>query len=404
MNHFFKKIGVFLVAFLLISTSDVQATPAVQAGQTFLYLLYDGTRAGEKNQVLGVANALDKLLPKSTVRKEFDLKDREAFLSAIDKNLAESQNKGIIIAAEAGSIAVLTQLKPRPNIVIVHSSHQYTKDHASLRNVADVVALPQYVITREILEALQSPYTVLVQTAGVPHNLSPRDIQAAYEKDGRNLPSAPSYLGVILGGDAETPDKKILYYTEEEARQLAGYIAPQIRGEKTHLLILNGPRTGKHNQKTGELIATSHRDGRVDAVTAAFVKALKTHGLTPGQDFTLLDFHFGQPSAYPVVLGALKAKKGRILVAGESTSMVSETADCLPGLVTAYINGAMNENHRKHCPSEHAAGRVNILENQGGNWKLVEAAANAHNVGASRPATQIIAEAIMKRLGEKISG
>jgi hypothetical protein len=185
--------------------------------------------------------------------------------------------------------------------------------------------------------------------------------------------------------------------------QLADYLAPIVKEEKAHLLILNGPRTGKHDQETGNIIESSHRDGGVDAVTTAFVEALKRQGLTQGKDFTLLDFQFGKPSAYPVVLGALLATKSPIFVAGESTSMVSETADCLPkGLVTAYTNTAMNENHHKHCLSEKEAGRINILENTDGKWQLFK----ANEIGdskASRPASQIIAEAIRERLAEKTS-
>ena len=196
---------------------------AAQASQTFLYLLYDGGRAGEKNQVLGVAHSLKEYLPEDTVRKEFELKDKEAFLRDVHQNLTEEpKNKGIVVAAELESIGILKRLKPQPNRVIAHSSHQYTKDHASLKGVADIVALPQYVVTDEVLSAIESPpHTILIQTAGVPHNLSLKDIQEAYESNKDSLPVAPAYLGVILGGDAETPDKKLLYYTAAEAGQMA---------------------------------------------------------------------------------------------------------------------------------------------------------------------------------------
>lgn len=77
------------------------------------------------------------------------------------------------MSAEVGSIPVLRQLNSHPNMVIAHSSHQYTKEHANLKNIADIVALPQYVVTNEIVEAIESPHTKLIQTVGVPHNLSP---------------------------------------------------------------------------------------------------------------------------------------------------------------------------------------------------------------------------------------
>jgi len=399
MNKFTRKVSFLLLALVLSGFS------AAQAAQTFLYLLYDGIRAGEKNQVHGIARALKEHLPEDTVQKEFDLKEKEAFLADAHENLSreDSQNKGVILAAEVTGIDVLRQLKPQKNVIIAHSSHQFTKDHARLKDVADIVALPEYAVTAEVLKAIESPYTTLIQTAGVPHNLSPAAIEEAFQDNKVIIiPPAPAYVGVILGGDAETPEGKLLYYTAEEARELAFHIAPQVKEKQSHLLILNGPRTGKHDQNTGKMIEGSHRDGKLDAITSAFKDSLLKEGLIEGKDFTLFDFQFGKPSAYPVVLGALLKTKGPIFVAGESTSMVSETADCLPkGLVTAFTNHAMNENHKKHCSSEKEAGRISILENTDGKWRLLEAKETG-GLNSSRPASQIIAESIKKRFEEKV--
>ncbi|MGV8949201.1 MAG: hypothetical protein ACOH2E_07570 [Candidatus Paracaedibacter sp.] len=370
MKIFLKKVWVLLVAQVFVGSLEAQAA------ETFLYLFYDGSRAGEKNEVHGIAHALKEHLHKDTVQKEFDLKDKEAFLADIKENLLKenSKNKGIILAAEVASINILRQLKPQNNIVIAHSSHQFTKDHATLKDVADIVALPQSVVTDEISKIFEGPQTTLIQTAGVAHNLSAKNIEEAFQKNKDSIPSAPAYVGIILGGDAETPDKKLLYYTSEEAVQVASYIAPFVKGKKAHLLILNGPRTGKHDQKTGEVIKESHRDGSIDPITAAFKEGLHQQGLSEDKNFTIFDFQFGKTSMYPVVLGALRHTNSPIFVAGESTSMVSEAADCLPkGFVTAFTNNAMNENHRKHCFSEKEAGRINILENTKGNWQLLKA-------------------------------
>lgn len=109
---------------------------------------------GEKTQVQGVANSLKNALSEKTILIEFDSKNKDAFLADVRMNLKpESNNKGIVVAAEAQSIDVLKQLTPQENLVISHSSHQYTKDHARLRDVADIVALPRYVVTPDILGA-----------------------------------------------------------------------------------------------------------------------------------------------------------------------------------------------------------------------------------------------------------
>lgn len=399
MKIFLKKIGIFLGALVLANFS------IAQAGQTFLYLFYDGGKIGDKNQVHGIAHSLKEHLPENTLQKVFELKDKEAFLADAQKNVFRqgSENKGIIVAAGVGGVDIIRQIKPQKNIVIAHSSHQFTKNHANLKDIADIVALPQYVVTDEVHGAIESSYTTLIQTTGVSHNLSPADIEEAYQKSKDPLLLKNAYIGVILGGDAEMPEGGWRYYTAEEARELASYIAPKVKEQQSHLLILNGPRTGKHDQKTGKIIETSHRDGNLDAVTEAFKGSLLKERLIEGKDFTIFDFQFGKPSAYPVVLGALLKTKSLIFVAGESTTMVSETADCLPkGLVTAYTNNAMNENHRKHCVSEREVGRINILQKEDERWQLLEAK-EASDPSVSRPASQIIAEAIKKRFEEKIS-
>lgn len=403
-----KKISAILSIFATLSIS------AIQAVETVLYVLYDGTRAGEKNQVQGVASALKESRLNNLIQKEFDLKKNEQeFLADITQNIKEKpETKFIVLAAEVDSIQPLKNLKdkvaqinPHPLVIVSHSSHQYTQNHAQLKDVADIVALPESVVTEEIRQALTSPNTTLISLRGVPHNISLPSVEKAYQAHKDLIPAAKKYMGIILGGDAETAEHKLLYYTPEEAVQIASYIVLQVKN-KAHLLILNGPRTGKHDPSTGKVIQTSHRDGGVDQVTAAFVQELQNRGLTQGQDFTLFDFQFPKPgeekpSVYPVVLGALSATNSSIYVAGESTSMVSETADCLPGRVTVFKHGAMNPTHEAHCQSEYQKGTIQILEpGQGGKWQLLKAKA-VTDTQAQKPASQILAEAIQKRLEEK---
>ena len=367
-----------------------------------LYLLYNKGRAGEKNQVIGIAKYLKEYFPDNTITKEYQLEDKDAFLSDLYGDLKPgSKDKGIIVAAEVESIDVLEHLKPQSNLVISHSSHQYTKKHAKLNGIADFVALPKYLLTNNIIEIFEGLTTQIIQIAGVPHNLSKSDVEEAYQNNKEIIPNATNYIGVILGGDAETPDNKVLYYTESEALQLADYIATFAKEEKSHLLILNDPRTGKHDQNTGEEILTSHRDGNLDNITAAFVESLQSQKLVSGKDFTLFDFQFDKPKHYPVVLEALSLTNSPIFVAGESTSMISETIDCLPKLVTVYTNGAMNENHKSHCQSEYAAGTIHILENQEGKWQLNKALKKESET--RQPASQIIAKAIMRCLNQKLA-
>jgi len=394
MKNFYKKPTALWSAIGLLVLSLFILWPS-QKGNTYIYLLYDGTKAGQRSQVDGVSKSLDTLLSVRPIRKQYDINDKDQLATDIQTHLKkDSKNTGIILTAEVESIAVLKDLKPQHNVVIAHSCHQFTPDHAQLKDIADIVVLPKHVVTPDIQNNLESGHTKLIQTVGVPHSYTPKNVEESYKQASIKLPQSESYVGVILGGDAPTPDKKTQYYTAEEAVKLAAYITPYVKG-KAHLLILNGPRTGKHDQKTGKPIASSHRDGKVDFVTTSFVEQLKKEGLEEGKDYTLFDFQFDAPSAYPLVLGTLLVKKGPMYVAGDSTSMISETADCLPkGHVIAYTNGAMNENHRKHCQSEKEAGRDN------GQWRLIKA--TVEDDGTNIPASHIIAEAIVERLHNKL--
>jgi mitochondrial fission protein ELM1 len=398
MKYFFTKTWQWMAGIALLGALGLYLWPLNQ-GNTFLYVIYDESKAGDKNQVLGVANALKEHLPSNTLEIQFDVKKKNEFLTDVRSSLKpESKNKGIVIAAGVETIDIIKELMPQDNLVISHSSHQYTKEHGLLRNVADIVALPRYVVTPDIQDDIETQQTTLVQTTGVPHNLSINTINEAYQKNKDQIPSASQYMGVILGGDAPTTKNIMRYYTAKEAVQLAEYLSPIVKEKKAHLLIINGPRTGKHDQKTGKVIETSHRDGKPDKITTAFVTALEQKGLKAGQDFTLFDFQFDKPSVYPIILGALAAKKGAIFVAGESTSMVSESADCLPGLVTAFINDAMNENHQKHCLAEYTAGRVNILNYNKG-WHFSKS--DISDSQQKESAAKTIANAIKKRWDEK---
>ena len=390
------KILYFLLAGAFVFLSDNRAYSA----SNYIFLVTNQENVGDHNQAVGIANALKSHFAPETVEEQnFSAEDRRSLLNAMAKTLAaDPDNKIIIIGAGEASILTLAALSPQPNVVIVHSSHQLTKQHILLRDRANVVALPWHAVTNKDLDKLTSPITYVVTTYGVAHNLTPEVIQAEYEANQGKIPSSFKYMGVILGGDAPTPGGKILYYTPTEAAKLASYLAT-IRKSDQHLLILNSPRTGKHNPHTGAVIPGTHVDERVDVVTAAFIQELERKGLKRDQDFSLFDFHFGQPSYYKIILGALLMTQSPLVVAGESTSMVSEAADCLPhGLVTAYFHSAMNKNHIRHCKAENKAGRINLLYLDSGKEVKAIPAFPINTTKANDPAASVIAKAVYMRL------
>jgi hypothetical protein len=392
-----KKIMNIMKQWAFILALFGQALSSQLYAENYMYLLVNEENAGDKNQVLGISNAVKSLQSQQDVVEEiFNVSDKEKFINAVQ---SKTDEQVIIIASGTPTIEILTQLKPARNVIIVHSSHQLTQQHNQLTGVAHIIALPAYTVNDNNLKELRSAFTEVVTTAGVAHNLSVSAIQQEYENNKNDIPVADNYMGVILGGDAPTPEQKILYYTSEESKNLAKFIAEKVKATKRHLLILNGPRTGQYDPVTQERINESHRNGKLDNVTSAFKDQLREEGLTEGKDFTLYDFQFGKPSYYKAVIGALYLNSSPIYVAGESTSMVSETADCLAkGKVTAFFHKAMNPNHMKHCTEENKAGRINLLHySPAKGWQEIPAAYTS-NDSASKPAAAIIAEAIIEKV------
>jgi hypothetical protein len=402
-KHMIKFINLLWIA-ITLATVNIQP---LQAGNTFLYIYTDPKNVGEYNQLKGIAHSLQQIASNTMKQEEFDTQQTQNLLKAITDNLnPDLGNRGIILAAEAHSLPVITALKPQENIVIAFSSHQFNEGYQKLKDIADIIALPQHTLSPQDIKALSSDSTTVVQTVGVAHNLDRDTIRESYNQNQAKIPPANKYLGLILGGDAPKPEGEMLYYTAEEAQNLAKYVATGILKDNAHLLILNGPRTGKHDNKSKDpkVLDTSHRNGVQDPVTQSFIAQLKEEGFIEGENFTLFDFQYDQPSEYKTVLGALLVTASPLLVAGESTSMVSETADCLPsGLVTAYTHDAMNRNHFQHCTSEKDAGRIKLLENLGDKWKITEAP-HSRQDQINIPASEMLAQAIYAKLKAKTEG
>ena len=210
----------------------------------------------------------------------------------------------------------------------------------------------------------------LIETTGVAHNRHPEESDKVYEAWGkRELPICKRYLGVILGGDAPIPRsaKTMNLFTEKDATQLADYVFQN--GKETCILVLNGPRTGKHDLDQKE-ISIVHRKGYSDRITELFKQKLSEKGI---KNVKVFDFQHNTPenrewvrpyNAFDLVVGALRATNGKIIVPGDSTSVISEAIDTLPpGKVIVYEDSAMNEVHKAHLASELKAGRIKILEN-----------------------------------------
>ncbi|MBS0272014.1 MAG: hypothetical protein JSR85_05140 [Proteobacteria bacterium] len=326
-----------------------------------LILLSNHDNAGDHNQVLGIAAALENIAsPKITTE---DLNTKTISLKEIQAQVNNDllQGKVIIIGAGEGGIHGITDLSPSPNLIICLTSHMFLKEFANptLLNKVSFFALPSHA-TEEAKAIFGSK---LIETTGVSHNRQANIVTQVYNKwEKQELPqNCSKYLGVILGGDAPTLTKDIQLFTEQDAVKLATFTAKMVAN--ACVLVLNGPRTGKHDANKQE-IKTVHRQGYSDRITELFQKELIAQGI---KNMKVFDFQHDTKMPYnsfDLVIGAVKAKDGTIIVPGESTSMISEAIDTLPAKsVLIYEDSAMNEAHRAHVESELTAGRASILKN-----------------------------------------
>jgi hypothetical protein len=350
--HFLKPLSIKLfIAILFLSN------PALSSQELLIYR--DPGHKGDENQARGVIKAYSNVVRDVEV-KEFYIGQEKELIAAVNKPREENANKPIVIAVGEKTVASFAQLVPLKGATTIHLCHMVTTDHPALLDKVDYLALPTHSMG-DFANEIAKTTTQLIKTTGVAHNRQIEDIEKVYKEQDNQIPSRPAYLGIILAGDAANPDKTISLFTKANATELARYVASVLQDK--HLLIINGPRTGKYDSVTLEEIKTAHRTGQPDVITQAFVDALKERGVQQDQ-FTLFDFQFGKSTGkeMDLVLGAIRATNSTILVPGESTSSISESVDVLPsGAVVVYPNTAMNDVHRAHVKSEFDAGRIRLL-------------------------------------------
>lgn len=351
-----KRTLLFFFSFFCVSF-EAQATPK-------LYTTANPINQGDVNQVEGVMEALEELSEKKTPSQFIDARHPDIVAKKIMEDLAQDQ-KVILIGAGEGGLNALKKLNPDLNLIVCLTSHQFLdgyKDLSVLEKV-DFIALPFHVSSQDKKRIGRK----LISTVGVAHNRQVTQVEKAYEKWKKDLPLAGFYLAVILGGDAPLPDGSIKWFTEEDVEKLAKLITPLAKGNKASVIVLNGPRTGKYDKNQKERLSV-HRDGKSDPISQRFLQVLKEQGIPA----TFFDFQHKSEgkkaqerpyNTFDLVVGAIRAHKGLLVIPGESTSMISEAVDLLPpDKIMVYRNGAMNENHDHHIHSEWKAGRVAILD------------------------------------------
>ena len=350
MTPRFKILSSLLFMFTLFISDIAFATQQIVVYRDFGH-------KGDENQVKGVLGAYAKIAGDLNI-KEFNMGQENDLHSYVNTLESNAEKKPIILAVGEKTVNTFSEMLPFVGLTSAHLCHMVTSNHPKLVGKVDFMALPIHSIDN-FDQTLAGTKTQLIKTIGVSHNRQIEAIEQIYQANKNKILKNGPYLGVILGGDAATPEGKIQLFTEENARRLANYVADIRQGR--HLLIVNGPRTGKHDAQLQE-IKTSHRDGQKDFVTQAFIDELPKRNISEDQ-YAIFDFQFNVPNNdMDLVLGALRHTQSSVLVPGESTSSISECIDVLhPNAVIVYCNTAMNLVHGAHVKTEMDANRIKLL-------------------------------------------
>lgn len=358
------KINLSHIALIIIIVF-MTALQAFAADNINLYIISNKKFVGDRNQLLGVEREIKKYFAanhRNISSEEFDISQLETIKTKIIKN----KNLSLVISAGYYGIESINNLKSNPKlakkILTAHLSHQLLDNGIlSHQNInSDIIILPSHVLDSNVKQQLTKNNRTIVLTTGVSHNMQIADIETDYKKFKETFPAAKKYLGVILAGDVPENNGKYQCYSATEAVQLALYVSELAKKEDYVVLVTNGPRTGKFDCKKQQERSVHGENNTIDNVTAKFQEILEQNKI----HFKLFNFQKGKPSSYKAIVGAiLYNKNSKIIVPGESTSIISETIEILPlGSIAIYYNSTMNDSHRKHAQSEFKNKRASIID------------------------------------------
>lgn len=373
--------------------------------------LIDGIHKGDDANAIATTSETKKLLDNKGYAVTSNITNTTS--SAVNDNI------DIIIAAGNHHIEPLLESKQKNNNIYTSwSSHQLPINLPQAAEVIDNIALPKHIIDDNLKLVISLQHANLTETVGVAHNTMAKDLIPEYHKLKNQIINSDKYNLVVLAGDATDQYGQMQYYTPEESFKLGEYFGKNSQNDGSVVIATNGPRTGKHNPKTGE-VTLSHRNvspetkealpNILDPVSQAFLDGLNSVGLVKDKHYNFFDFRFGKDgviSAYKGLLGATISNEGSsVYMPGESSSMISEACDLLPdGAVIIYDNDAMSESHQKHVKSVYEQGSAHRLS---GDLHLSKKISGKNNTtGKNMSAAQVVAQSIadnFKAISEKVN-
>lgn len=412
---------------------------------------------GDRANVLGTANAIIKLCNTNAIGvfihrihyqetghiQNFILSTEKAIKSAIDliTKLSQSDSQCVILTAGEIGFSVSVSLKNYfPKILTSWSGHQLpdlllhksvsqlllskgivlsqktlrlrltqlTKDTLDTL-LPHFIALPKGVVCDYVKHNFSSR---LIETIGVPHNLTQVEIDSEFRKWSRKDSLHPITMTqkkkilLFLGGDAPMPDGNVLCYTEEEAKNLANYVTQITKEYNYFIYSTNNGRVGSFDIKTGEKNKFIHHGNLdiskpTDHVSQTFISQLKENGLIEGIDFYFSDYRSIESgktiSAYKALFGL---KPDIAMFPGESTSGISEGVDFIEKVIVYLVN-SMNRFHYCSLKALSEVRPITVI-NVASSFPKEILEKNVPNfIANSEPSSRTIAKNILQNLSTK---
>ncbi|WP_145925166.1 hypothetical protein [Bordetella sp. H567] len=325
----------------------------------------------------------------------------ERWLERVDEGTGE-RHIFILAGSDHGLVPVLGNVPTDSVVITAFAGHKLTADLKTARHLPAITALPASAVTDQERAALASR-TTLVLVPGVAHDVTEASIaQAARDyqkKGGKPLPGIDGdTVTILLGGDVVDSDEAthtqtVRRLSADDARKQARHIAElELAGrDRCRFVIVSSPRTGKFAPDGTEATPNPHRTGTRDDVTRAFEETLRGY---PNAQVDVYDFQYGETSAYRPLLHAYQqapGHTGRIHVAGDSVSMISEVASLLPGTMVVNETASMDDSHRRTAQAIAADSGIAVLQGDGRFLPGKGAQAKRLESAAKRIATAIVA-------------
>ncbi len=298
---------------------------------------------GDSNSSLAIRNTIYQGFGGNARVREFKNSTGENIVQEI----SQKPGSWLVIGAGPKTIPILSQVaaNTRKNVQTLWSGNQFYSDLSQAQNHLDFIAIPQYALTESDKRRLDE--SKLIMTSGIPHQVRKEHLFSSLKSLKTVLPEANNgYLMVSLSGDTEKQDSSIQPYTADEAKSFGKYIGRLAVAENKHVLVTNGPRTGKHC--VAERLPNSQA---LDSVSQAFVEGLREVGCQEIEFFPFVKEDINALRSFMALIIDNPEPKNTLYLPIDSATSLCEIASLItPGAnLICYDSSVTSESHKAHA-------------------------------------------------------